>query len=42
MIDTGETAMRAADAKNPDQLFTVGGDVYEGARTATGSTSTRS
>jgi hypothetical protein len=29
MIDTGERAIRAADAKNPQQLFTIGGDIYE-------------
>jgi hypothetical protein len=29
MIDTGEAAIRAADAKNPERLFTVGGDIYE-------------
>jgi hypothetical protein len=29
MIDTGEAAMRAAEARNPERLFTIGGDVYE-------------
>jgi len=29
MIDTGERAIRAAEAKNAEQLFTVGGDIYE-------------
>ena len=29
MIDTGEAAIRAAEAKNPEKLFTVGGDIYE-------------
>ena len=29
MMDTGLAAWKAADAKNVDQLFTVGGDVYE-------------
>jgi len=29
MIDTGEAAIRAAEAKNADRLFTVGGDIYE-------------
>jgi hypothetical protein len=29
LIDTGEAAMRAADAKNADRLFTVGGDIYD-------------
>jgi hypothetical protein len=29
MIDTGVAAWKAAEAKNVDQLFTVGGDVYE-------------
>lgn len=29
LIDTGEAAIRAADAKNADRLFTVGGDIYE-------------
>jgi len=29
MIDTSERAIRAAEAKNADQLFTVGGDIYE-------------
>src|SRR5262245_64769708 len=29
MIDTGLAAWKAAEAKNVDQLFTIGGDVYE-------------
>jgi hypothetical protein len=29
MIDTGEKAIRAAEAKNAGQLFTVGGEVYD-------------
>jgi hypothetical protein len=29
MMDTGLAAWKAADAKNVDLLFTVGGDVYE-------------
>lgn len=29
LIDTGERAIRAAEAKNADQLFTVGGDIYQ-------------
>lgn len=29
MIDTGEKAIRAAEAKNAPQLFTVGGDIYD-------------
>ena len=29
MIDTGERAIRAAEAKNAEQLFTVGGDIYD-------------
>jgi hypothetical protein len=29
MIDTSERAIRAAEAKNAEQLFTVGGDIYE-------------
>jgi hypothetical protein len=29
MIDTSEAAIRAADAKNPERLFTIGGDIYE-------------
>lgn len=29
MVDQAERAIRAADAKNPDELFTVGGDIYE-------------
>lgn len=29
MIGQGEAAMRAAEAKDWDRLFTVGGDVYE-------------
>jgi|SRR5919198_579197 hypothetical protein len=29
MIDTGAAAWRAAEAKNVDQLFNVGADIYE-------------
>ena len=29
LIDQAERAVRAADAKNADELFTVGGDIYE-------------
>jgi len=29
LINTGEAAIRAADARNADRLFTVGGDIYE-------------
>ena len=29
MIDTSEAAIKAAEAKNPERLFTVGGDIYE-------------
>jgi hypothetical protein len=29
LITTGEAAVRAADSKNADRLFTVGGDIYE-------------
>jgi hypothetical protein len=29
LITTGESAIRAADEKNPDRLFTIGGDIYE-------------
>ena len=29
MINTGEEAIRAADAKNAEKLFTVGGDLYD-------------
>jgi hypothetical protein len=29
MIDTSEKAIRAAEAKNADQLFTVGGEIYD-------------
>jgi hypothetical protein len=29
MITAGEAAVKAADAKNADRLFTVGGDLYE-------------
>jgi hypothetical protein len=29
LIDTSERAIRAAEAKNADQLFTVGGEIYE-------------
>ena len=28
LIDTGEAAIRAADSRNADRLFTVGGDIY--------------
>jgi Tfp pilus assembly protein PilV len=28
MITTGEAAIRAAEARNVDQLFTAGGDIY--------------
>lgn len=28
MIDTGAKAIQAADAKNADQIFEVGGDIY--------------
>ena len=28
LIETGTAAMRAAEAKNADELFTVGGDMY--------------
>jgi hypothetical protein len=29
MIDAGQEAIKAADAKNADRLFTVGGDIYD-------------
>jgi hypothetical protein len=29
MIDTGEAAIRAAESRNAEKLFTVGGDIYE-------------
>jgi len=29
MIDAAEAAMRAAEAKNAEKLFTVGGDIYD-------------
>jgi hypothetical protein len=29
LIDTSEAAIKAADAKNADRLFTIGGDIYE-------------
>ena len=29
MIDTGEAAIRAAEAKSADRVFTVGGDIYD-------------
>ncbi|SRR6266540_2066170 len=29
LITTGEEAIRAADTKNAERLFTVGGDIYE-------------
>jgi hypothetical protein len=29
MITTGEAAIRAAEAKNAERLFTVGGDIYD-------------
>ena len=29
MIDTSEAAIQAAEAKNAERLFTVGGDIYE-------------
>ena len=29
LIDTGQAAMQAAEAKNADRLFTIGGDIYE-------------
>ena len=29
MIDTSEAAIKAIEAKNPERLFTVGGDIYE-------------
>ena len=29
MINTGEAAIRAAEARNAEKLFTVGGDIYD-------------
>jgi hypothetical protein len=29
MINTGQEAIKAAEAKNADKLFTVGGDIYD-------------
>jgi hypothetical protein len=29
LVETGTDAMHAAEAKNPDRLFTIGGDIYE-------------
>jgi hypothetical protein len=29
LIDTSERAIHAADARNADQIFTIGGDIYE-------------
>jgi hypothetical protein len=29
LIETGQSAMRAAEAKDRDKVFTVGGDVYD-------------
>jgi hypothetical protein len=29
MVDTGQEAIKAADAKNAERLFTVGGDIYD-------------
>jgi hypothetical protein len=29
MITAGEAAMRAAEARNAEKLFTVGGDLYD-------------
>src|SRR5213079_1669896 len=29
MITAGEAAMRAAEARNAEKLFTIGGDIYE-------------
>jgi hypothetical protein len=29
MINTGQEAIKAAEARNADKLFTVGGDIYE-------------
>jgi hypothetical protein len=29
MIDTGQEAIKAAEARNAEKLFTVGGDIYE-------------
>jgi hypothetical protein len=28
LVDTGNAAIRAADARNPEQLFNAGGDIY--------------
>jgi hypothetical protein len=29
LVDTSERAIRAADARNADELFTAGGDIYQ-------------
>jgi hypothetical protein len=29
LVDTSQSAMRAAESKNADRLFTVGGDIYD-------------
>ena len=29
LVDTSQAAMRAADSRNADRLFTVGGDIYD-------------
>jgi hypothetical protein len=29
LVDTSERAIRAAEARNADELFTVGGDIYQ-------------
>lgn len=29
LVDTGTAAMRAAEARNAEQLFTAGGDIYD-------------
>ena len=29
LVDTSQAAMRAAESKNADRLFTVGGDIYD-------------
>jgi len=29
LVNTGEAAIRAVDARNSDRLFTVGGDIYD-------------
>jgi hypothetical protein len=29
LVDTSERAIRAAESKNADELFTVGGDIYQ-------------